>query len=374
MKKTAIIVGAGIVGLATARSLALRGYKVMVIDRHEKAVGASIRNFGMIWPIGQPDGDLYQRALLSRSIWKETCRDAGIWHDNKGSMHLAYEEDEWSVLQELASIYRHRNYRLLSADESVAASSAVVGAGLRGSLYSPDEMIVDPGEAMSKIPLWLTERYGVEFFWGKTVTDISYPSVYAGRMSWEADLIFVCTGADFEGLYPEEFQQQPITRCKLQMMRLVEQPGRWRMGPSLCAGLSLLHYKGFAAASSLSGLRQRIEEEMPEYLQWGIHVMASQNREGAITIGDSHEYGLTPDPFDRDSINQKILAYLKRFAKFPDERVAETWHGVYAKMTNGQTELVLQPEPGVSIINALGGAGMTLSFGLAEEIVELFKV
>ena len=33
------------------------------------------------------------------------------------------------------------------------------------------------------------------------------------------------------------------------------------------------------------------------------------------------------------------------------------------------TELVLQPEDGVTIINCVGGAGMTLSFGLCDEIV-----
>lgn len=63
MSKSAIVIGAGIVGLATARALSLNGLKVTVIEKSGKAVGASVRNFGMLWPIGQPDGLLYNRAV-----------------------------------------------------------------------------------------------------------------------------------------------------------------------------------------------------------------------------------------------------------------------------------------------------------------------
>jgi D-hydroxyproline dehydrogenase subunit beta len=59
---------------------------------------------------------------------------------------------------------------------------------------------------------------------------------------------------------------------------------------------------------------------------------------------------------------------LKTFAKVPSYAIAETWHGVYAKLP-GKTEFLAYPEPGVTIVNALSGAGMTLSFGLAEELL-----
>jgi threonine dehydrogenase-like Zn-dependent dehydrogenase len=119
-KPSALVVGAGIVGLATARALAQQGYHVkvsapvanrlgtgdsvrvmmkgssaharryepvllrgsrvsltfvgsthQVVERELRPIGASIRNFGMLWPIGQPSGALYRRARRTVEIWTE---------------------------------------------------------------------------------------------------------------------------------------------------------------------------------------------------------------------------------------------------------------------------------------------------------------
>ena len=56
-------------------------------------------------------------------------------------------------------------------------------------------------------------------------------------------------------------------------------------------------------------------------------------------------------------------------ATFPSLQIEEAWSGQYPKLTNGDTDIFYSPEPGVYIINGLGGAGMTLSFGLAEELI-----
>ncbi|HRG83667.1 MAG TPA: TIGR03364 family FAD-dependent oxidoreductase [Chitinophagaceae bacterium] len=370
MHKSAIVTGAGIVGLAMARALAVRGYEVTVLDRARSAMGASVRNFGMVWPIGQPDGDLYERAVLSRGIWKQICDEAGAWYEEAGSLHLAYNTGEWSVLQELAESYRHRNYQLLTVEQVQQISPYASITHLKGGLYSNQELIVDPRKAIPVVKSWLEEKFNVQFINGCTVTDISYPDVYTAEEMYSADKIFVCSGADFETLYPGLMAEQPLVKCKLQMMRLHSPDAGNRIGPALCAGLSLIHYTSFRAAPSLPVLKQLYQEKMKEYLDLGIHVMVSQNQEGMLTVGDSHEYGDNPDPFDRSEINELILRYLADFTNFGPVRIAETWNGVYAKLSNGDTELILEPENGVTVVNGLGGAGMTLSFGLAESLMD----
>ena len=54
------VVGAGIVGMATALAAARRGWRVLVIDREQRAIGASIRNFGFITVTGQQAGAVWR--------------------------------------------------------------------------------------------------------------------------------------------------------------------------------------------------------------------------------------------------------------------------------------------------------------------------
>lgn len=369
--RSAIVVGAGILGMATARALAINGFKVQVIERSQFSIGASIRNFGMLWPIGQPDGQLYDRAIRSREIWKEYLNSSSISFNSCGSLHLAYSYEELDVLEELSSIFQDsgRPVTLITPEQIGNRFKGINQTNLKGGLFSNDEVIIDPREGIRNLPTYLNQKLGIEFIWGTAISRVKPGSVFSGSTRFDADLIFICSGADFETLYPEVFNQQKITKCKLQMMRFVSDKPNYNLGTSICGGLSLLHYKSFTASKALETLKAKLQNELPEHLKWGIHVMVSQNMKGELTVGDSHEYGLDFEPFDKHFINQLILDYLKKMVHIDQWRLIESWNGIYPKMTNGKTDLHLEVENGVHIVNGIGGNGMTLSFGFAEEII-----
>lgn len=369
-KAEVAIVGAGILGLAHAYVAARSGKSVMVIEKSPCAAGASVRNFGMVWPIGQPAGTMLELSLRSRELWLEVLDQAKLPRRETGSLHLTYQSDEAAVAQEFAQLGPTLGYQCtwLNRYDVLNRSHAVQPDGLLGGLWSNTEFTVDPRQIIQSLPGFLQERYNVQFFFGTAVTAIEPPILYSGNGQWHAETVIVCTGDDFETLYPRHFAASGLTRCKLQMMRTAAQPGGWQLGPSLAAGLTLRFYPSFQFCTTLPALARRIAEETPEYDRWGIHALVSQTADGALTLGDSHEYGLSVNIFNKEEIDEIILRYTRQFLRAPDLTVAERWYGVYAKHPE-KPLVVMQPDDGVRVVASPGGSGMTLSFGVAEQSI-----
>ena len=360
------VVGAGILGLAHAYHLARRGRRVVVFERSARAEGASVRNFGMIWPIGQPSGARRELALRSREHWLEVLSASGLWHERAGSLHLAYREDEARVLREFAADPGSA-VELWTPAEVRSSSPVVREKGLLAGLYSGTETCVDPRQVVAGLPAWLASEYGVRFEFGRAVTGFEAPCLEAGGTRFEVERLFVCAGSELATLFPEVLGGLGLVPCKLQMLR--SRPVVDRIGPMLAGGLTLRHYESFAGCPGLPALRERVARESPDFDRFGIHVMASQNGNGELVLGDSHEYGDAITPFDREEIDALILSYLDGFLDVPALRIASRWHGIYVKHPS-RPWLVERPRPGVTLVTGVGGAGMTLSFGLAEQVVE----
>lgn len=363
-----IIIGAGIAGLAHAWAAARQGRRVLVLERDREAVGASVRNFGMVWPVGQEAGPAHQIALRSRELWLDFLQSAGLYHRPVGCLHLATRPDEVAVLEEFAARAPGLGYpgQLLTAEETFARSPLARRGAVRASFFSPTEVNVDPRQAIARGPEFLTGRHGITFRWGVAVTRVESGVVHtsAGERI-TAPQILIASGPDQRSLFPETMAQSGMVLCKLQMLKT--RPVAGDSGPMIASGLTLRHYANFAVCPALAALKARVAAEAPELDRWGVHVMVSQAADGALILGDSHEYGEPVQPFDTEEIDGLILRELRLIVDLPDWTIAQRWHGVYPKLA-GKTHFFAQPLPGVVLFNGLGGSGMTMSFGLADSL------
>ena len=365
------IIGSGIVGLAHAWAAAKTGDRVTVFERSDKARGASVRNFGMFWPIGQTK-DCYPIALRSGELWREFAAAMRTTARPCGSVCVVDRDDEAAVLEEFSRLAPDLGYECELWNRETAESRCPgIRKGIaKAVLFSPTECNLDPREALAMLPVFLSEKFGVQFHWSTAVTEVFTGSLRTAAGARHAfDRVIICSGHDFETLFPETLAASPLKPCKLQMLRTVPQPGGWKLGPMLSSGLTLRHYDSFGICPSLAAVKQRIARETPELDRYGIHVMASQDRDGGIVLGDSHEYGNDIEIFDKAEIDDLMLRELRRLYDFPDWTIAERWHGIYAKNPAGPI-FRAEPLPGVHIATGTGGSGMTLSFGLAEKFIE----
>ncbi len=364
-----IVVGAGILGLSHARAALAAGERVAVVEREPRATGATIRNFGMVWPVGMRAGEDRQRALRSREIWLDLSRDAGVEARSDGSMHIARHEDEWAVLQEFVASDASAGLdcELLAPEDASCAHPGLRVEGLVGVMRSTTELAIEPRTAADRIAAWL-ESQGVTILRSIAAVRCETGSVMlADGRQLLGHSINVCSGADLRVLFPDVYQQVSVSLCKLQMMRL--SAPAWRVGAHVAGGLTLGHYAAFEDCPSLAAVRDRYALEHPFFGEHGIHVMSAQRADGTLVIGDSHEYGPGVSPFDREDINDAIVNYLGEMLDLRGTQVIDRWHGVYAKRMDGQTVLRCEPVPGVTVLNCVGGAGMTLGPAIAEEVV-----
>jgi len=364
----AVVVGAGIVGLAHAYALAKRGHRVTVIERHPFASSASVRNFGMVWPIGQPLGPMRNLALQSRELWREVCQDAGMWFEACGSLHVAYHEDELQVLNEFAASAGEDVGVVLSPEAALQRAPQLRQEGLLGGLWSPHELCVDPRTAVAEIASYLTTKFDVDFRFGDSALVVDQGEVVTDSARISARAIVVCPGAGVSGVYGPLLVENGMVQVRLQMLRATPKEASYRIGTHLCAGLTSLHYQSFRDCPTLPHLRARLEADHAPLLENGVHVLVSQHADGSVTIGDSHHYGPHHMPYSSEAVDDMILGYLDSFLPTDKLAITQRWEGVYGKHPT-EPYLVLKPEPNVFVVGAIGGAGMTLSFGVGEKTV-----
>src|ERR1700722_7722492 len=111
------VIGAGIVGLAHAHEGRRRGLRVALLERHRRAVGASVRNFGHAFVSGVGDDADLECALRARERWRDLGARPGLAVREAGTLVVARAPDELAVLEGAAANPR-RQARILTAAQA----------------------------------------------------------------------------------------------------------------------------------------------------------------------------------------------------------------------------------------------------------------
>ncbi|MCR9285567.1 MAG: TIGR03364 family FAD-dependent oxidoreductase [Rhodobacteraceae bacterium] len=361
------IVGAGIVGLAHALAAVRRGKKVVVIDRDSQANGASIRNFGFVTVTGQQAGDCWQKASRSRQVWAEVAKAAHIPLLHEGLTMTARLPEAEAVIDAFLKTEMGAECQRLTPAQAALKVPCLRQEKITCALYSPLEVRVESKDALPRIANWLKEAHAVDFLWQTSVNSVEAPKLQTSRGTVHAETVIICPGDDGTTLFADRIATYEVTRCKLQMLRVAPR-NRIDLGTAVMSDLGLARYLGYAALPQAEPLKARLDREMADHRENGIHLIVVQSEDGSLVVGDSHHYSATPDPFIDKTVNDLILGEMETILDLGPYDISETWIGTYASAPD-RWRFTDAPDDSTRIVVVTAGCGASTAFAIGEETI-----
>ncbi|AAY95077.1 TIGR03364 family FAD-dependent oxidoreductase [Pseudomonas protegens] len=360
-----LIVGAGILGLSHAYAAAKRGLRVHVFERSATPLGASVRNFGQALVTGQPPGTMLELARASREIWADWQQLAGLQLKRNGSFLFARSEAEEQLLEAFcAGRALEHGYRVELLQG--AALNDLYGGQFRhhrAALHGLDDQQLYSREAIPQLIDYLRRDLGVQFHFSTLVRDIQPGQLRSTAGNFHAPRIVLCSGHDYQTLLADQIAALQPQICRLQMLR-ARPEANLNLQHALLTGLSCVHYGAFADLPEAAAVQAQILREAPHLHEHGIHLLISPTPYGELIIGDSHDYGSDPSPFNAEQVDNWLLELAEQTLGCR-VRVVERWQGVYGARGPAPFSF-LEAAPGVHVALMHTGVGMSVGPAMAE--------
>ncbi|HET9075382.1 MAG TPA: L-2-hydroxyglutarate oxidase [Acidimicrobiales bacterium] len=286
------VVGAGIVGLATARELARRrpGARVTVIDkepevgRHQTSHNSGVVHAGLYYPPGSLKARLCARG---RTLLERYCERSGLPFDECGKVVVARHDGELAALADIESRARANRVPGLRRIDGPALAEVEPHARGVAALHSPRTAIVDFGLVARHLAADGDARLDLQL--GFEVTGVSVRgrevvvSGPAGRNPVVADRVVLCAG-----LHSDRVARLAGATA---VPRIVAFRGEyWRLVPS--------------RAALVRGLIYPVPD--PRYPFLGVHF--TRRVDGSVDLGPNAVLALAREGYRRRDVEAAGLA------------------------------------------------------------------
>jgi FAD dependent oxidoreductase TIGR03364 len=377
-----IIVGSGVLGTFHAYHAAKLGKKVLLLEKDQYPVNATVRNFGQVVPSGM-DKEWFGFGVRGTELYKSIQSEFDISVRNNGSVYIASDADEQQLIHELKKEMDSRGYeaQLLTSAQCLAKWSSLKKEYCLEGLFFPQEVSVEPEKMIYRLLTYCTNKFpNITYKHSTPIVDCftsgnNVKIISNAKEEFTAEKVIICNGGEFKLLFPDLFRESGIVISKLQMMRTMPMP-EVNLKGNILTGLTIRRYESFQECPSYKNLKT--PDHLAELKKWGIHILFKKATDGSIIIGDSHEYADVNHTDDlgfsqSEYINQLMLTEAQRIVNFDVTKIASTWSGFYPQH-NEKDIVEIDIEDKIHIRTAIGGKGMTTSAGYSQmSIAKLFS-
>jgi L-2-hydroxyglutarate oxidase LhgO len=357
-----LVVGAGIVGLAMARAVALAGHEVIVAEATRGiGNGVSSRNSevihaGMYYPTGSLRAYHCPRG---RRMLYEFCASHGVPHRKCGKLIVATEDAEVAKMEAILKQGITNGVEGLELIEAAAARAMEPALNCVAALRSPETGIIDSHAFMTALRGDLEDRGGMIAFNTRiervTHNQAGWMVHFSGADSGELAVDVVINSA---GLGAQALARNTETYPQERVPRLVLARGNY------------FGYAGRPVFSRLIYPAPRIDGGL------GTHVtldLAGRMRFGPdVEWIDKEDYDVNP------ARAQSFYASIRRYwPGLPDNSLHPDYAGIRPKLTGpGEPAadfMIEGPEqhgrPGLIHLFGIESPGLTAALSLADEVV-----
>lgn len=322
-KVDCMVIGAGVVGLAVARALALQGREVIVIDRHA-AIGmeTSSRNSEVIHAgLYYPTGSLKARLCVrGRDAMYMYCDERGVAYRRCGKLIVATSDAQLEKLVAIHAQARANGCTEVRQIDACEARRLEPALSCSAALFSPNTGIVDSHAFMLSLQ-GDAENAGALFAFGS--------ELIGGRIDTDGVVITIRTS---DGNESEFVTNTLINSGGLWAPRIAAMIDGLDQTETPAAWFAKGNYYSLAAKSPFSHLVYPI----PEAGGLGVHLtldLGGQARFGPDVEWLPEQHGdidYTVDPRRSDSFYREIRAY---WPDLPDASLQPAYAGVRPKIS-----------------------------------------